>query len=204
MDCSSPGSSVRGILQARILEWVDIPFSRDLPNPGTKPGSLQSPVLAGRFSSTSATWPCIYSDSENYIPISLSARSRIIANIEVTVFLQWGVLEEVLQVPNRMFKVEHWHKRTIQRWPYRVCYRVIQSLNSIRGYSTILLVLRNTWNAMLGRYYCFHPAEEEVWETGNSSRPPGKSLAEQGTLCRPLNFTPLNFTFHTPCWATLL
>ena len=28
MDCSLPGSSVRGILQARILEWVAIPFSR--------------------------------------------------------------------------------------------------------------------------------------------------------------------------------
>ena len=28
MDCSPPGSSVRGILQARILEWVAVPFSR--------------------------------------------------------------------------------------------------------------------------------------------------------------------------------
>ena len=28
MDCSSPGSFVHGILQARILEWVAIPFSR--------------------------------------------------------------------------------------------------------------------------------------------------------------------------------
>ena len=27
-DCSSPGSSVHGILQARIPEWVAIPFSR--------------------------------------------------------------------------------------------------------------------------------------------------------------------------------
>ena len=28
MDCSLPGSSVHGIFQARILEWVDISFSR--------------------------------------------------------------------------------------------------------------------------------------------------------------------------------
>ena len=28
MDCSLPGSSVYGILQARILEWVAISFSR--------------------------------------------------------------------------------------------------------------------------------------------------------------------------------
>jgi len=28
MDCSTPGSSVHGILQARILEWVDISYFR--------------------------------------------------------------------------------------------------------------------------------------------------------------------------------
>ena len=47
MDCSLPGSSVHCILQARILEWVAIPFSRDLPNPGFKRGSpaLQADAL---------------------------------------------------------------------------------------------------------------------------------------------------------------
>ena len=34
VDCSPPGSSVRGILQARILEWVAIPFFRGSPWPG--------------------------------------------------------------------------------------------------------------------------------------------------------------------------
>ena len=38
MDCSLPGSSVHGILQARILECVAIPFSRDLPHPEIEPG----------------------------------------------------------------------------------------------------------------------------------------------------------------------
>ena len=38
MDCSPPGSSVLGILQARILDSVAIPSSRDLPDPGIKPG----------------------------------------------------------------------------------------------------------------------------------------------------------------------
>ena len=46
MDWSPPGSSVHGILQARVLEWVAIPFSRgssqtrDLFNPGLEPRSL--------------------------------------------------------------------------------------------------------------------------------------------------------------------
>ena len=33
MDCSPPGSSVRGILQARILEWVAMPSSRGSSRP---------------------------------------------------------------------------------------------------------------------------------------------------------------------------
>ena len=39
MDRNPPDSSVRGILQARRLEWVAIPFSGDLPDPGMEPGS---------------------------------------------------------------------------------------------------------------------------------------------------------------------
>ena len=49
MDCNLPGFSVHGILQARILKWVAMPSSRDLPNPGIKPISPESPALAGRF-----------------------------------------------------------------------------------------------------------------------------------------------------------
>ena len=33
MDCSPPGSPVHGILQARMLEWVAIPFSRGSSRP---------------------------------------------------------------------------------------------------------------------------------------------------------------------------
>ena len=40
MDCSPPGSFDHGILQARILEWVAIPFSRGSSQPGIEPGSL--------------------------------------------------------------------------------------------------------------------------------------------------------------------
>ena len=49
MDCSLAGSSVYGILQAKVLEWVVISFSRvsfrprnqtgDLPDPGIEPAS---------------------------------------------------------------------------------------------------------------------------------------------------------------------
>ena len=39
MDYSLQGSSVPGISQARILEWVVIPSLGDIPNPGIEPGS---------------------------------------------------------------------------------------------------------------------------------------------------------------------
>ena len=39
MDCSLSGSPIHGILQARILEWVTIPFSRGSSRPGIEPGS---------------------------------------------------------------------------------------------------------------------------------------------------------------------
>ena len=45
MDCSPPGSSAHGILQARILECVACPPSGDLPDPGIEPASLMSPAL---------------------------------------------------------------------------------------------------------------------------------------------------------------
>ena len=53
MDCSPPGSSIRGILQARILEWAAVSFSR---------GSSQSrdrtwvSCVAGRFFTIWATY----------------------------------------------------------------------------------------------------------------------------------------------------
>ena len=39
MDCSLPCSSVHGILQARILEWVAVPTSRGCADPRIEPSS---------------------------------------------------------------------------------------------------------------------------------------------------------------------
>ena len=52
MDCSPPGSLVRGILQARILEWVAVPSSR-----GSSQSRDQTQVActAGRFFTVWAT-----------------------------------------------------------------------------------------------------------------------------------------------------
>ena len=51
-----PGSSVLGILQARILERVVSSFSRGSSRPRDGVVSLACPALAGVFFTTSATW----------------------------------------------------------------------------------------------------------------------------------------------------
>ena len=52
MDCSLPGFSVHGILQARMLEWVAISFST-----GVEPTNLMCfSALVGGFFTTSDTW----------------------------------------------------------------------------------------------------------------------------------------------------
>ena len=94
VDRSPVGSSVPGILQA-ILEWVAISFFKDLPNPGTEPTSVLSPVMAGGFFTTSATWEahaicqvqvtCIYSFRFTEYVVK---RKRSQVGLMVTVCLQ--------------------------------------------------------------------------------------------------------------------
>ena len=55
VDCSPPSSSVHGLLQARMLKWVVISTSGDLPDPDIEPTSLTSSALAGRFFNTGTT-----------------------------------------------------------------------------------------------------------------------------------------------------
>ena len=53
MECRPPDCSVYLTLQARILEWVAIPFSVDISAPSTKP---QSPALQADSLSSESPW----------------------------------------------------------------------------------------------------------------------------------------------------
>ena len=72
MDCSLPGSSVHEILQARTLEWVAMPSSRDLSDAEIKPASPGAPALKGRFGffTTSSTWEAPISSYKGTNPIT--------------------------------------------------------------------------------------------------------------------------------------
>ena len=52
IDCSPPGSSVHGILQARIPSRLPFPPPGDLSGPGIEPVSSMSPAMAGGFFTT--------------------------------------------------------------------------------------------------------------------------------------------------------
>ena len=82
MDCSPPGSSVHGILQAKTLEWVAIPFSRDLRNPGIEPGS--SALQAGSLPSV---LPLIYTHVRLQKAKSLEEISQYLSNSNLCLLL---------------------------------------------------------------------------------------------------------------------
>ena len=61
MDYSLPGSSVLGIFQARILEWVAISSSRGLPNLGIELEPMSPALQANSFQaelSHQTSWVC--------------------------------------------------------------------------------------------------------------------------------------------------
>ena len=71
MDCTLPGSSVNGISQARILEWVAIFYPGDLPDP--------------RASGPRESNPRLLHEKENSLPLSHlgSLRTKIHDNIRI-------------------------------------------------------------------------------------------------------------------------
>ena len=77
MGCSRPGSSVHGVFQASILEWVALPSSRGSSNPGIEPVAHLFPVLAGGFFTSSATWEALSTEyirimGKNFISLDIS------------------------------------------------------------------------------------------------------------------------------------
>ena len=61
MDCSPPGSSTHGVLQARTLDGLPCPPPGDLFDPGIKPMSPVSPAFAAGFFTTEPSRKSIHS-----------------------------------------------------------------------------------------------------------------------------------------------
>ena len=99
MDCSLPGSSVHGILQAKILEWVTIPFSKESYWPRDQ---IQVSCNAGRFFTIWATKeaPIRHTTTEMEWAISLSNDSPFTENVHAHLCLicsvPWFSLDQCL------------------------------------------------------------------------------------------------------------
>ena len=93
MDCNPPGSSVHGILQAKILGWAAIPFSRGSSQPGIEPGS---PALAVRLFivwATRKSQEALLSNKSNPInPIFNKYQSKGLIFLATEVFVVRAVL----------------------------------------------------------------------------------------------------------------
>ena len=74
VDHSPSVSSVHGIFQVRILEWVAILSPGDLPNPGIEPSSLKSPALAGGFFTT---WKREWQPTSIFLPGEFHGQRRL-------------------------------------------------------------------------------------------------------------------------------
>ena len=70
-----------GLSRQEYWSGLPCPYPGDLPDPGIEPASLLSPVMAGKFFTTSATWEvqvlhiylCIYMESRKMVQMNLFA-----------------------------------------------------------------------------------------------------------------------------------
>ena len=104
MDCSSPGSSVHGISQARILEWVAISYSRGSSHSGIKP---VSPVSDFKMNGRPVkTFFQRHIDSqeihEKMLSITLSRKCKSKAQWDITSHLWEWLVSKSLQIT-------HWY-----------------------------------------------------------------------------------------------
>ena len=90
VDCSPPGSSVHGILQPRILEWVAFPFSRGSSRTGT---STLVSCIAGRFFTIWATGDCHFESRILWIHLTASLIGGFVT---LVTGVDWSTNQEIL------------------------------------------------------------------------------------------------------------
>ena len=88
MDCSPPGSSVRGILQARILEWVAMPSTMGSSCPRDRTVFLMFPALAVRFFTLAApgkpnscAWLCVFRVYNAILRVMVKTLERLYSSL---------------------------------------------------------------------------------------------------------------------------
>ena len=111
MDCSPPGSSVRGISQSRILGGLPFPPPGDLPNPGMEPASVASPALVGRFFTTEPSRKSSKSLRETQLQVFgiPSLMLFLFFHIASGMFCLWWAPESLLSITSKLSARELCH-----------------------------------------------------------------------------------------------
>ena len=107
MDCSLPGSSVYGILQARILKWVAVPFSRGSSWPSDW---LQVSKIVGRLFTIWATREAPFKGMCIFIFILFIFSVAPVWHVE----LPWAGIEPGFPTLE-LCSLNHWTIREVQR-----------------------------------------------------------------------------------------
>ena len=84
MDCSLPGSSVHGIFQARVLEWVTIAFSKAGLLDKFNPLKWQSELPMSMFATVTETVPSMFVTNNFNISCKVCQRQLVIHQTNLT------------------------------------------------------------------------------------------------------------------------
>ena len=181
MDCSPPDSSVHGILQPRMLEWVAIPFSRG--SSGTRDRTSVS-CITGRFFTIWATGDCHFESSILWIHLTASL---IGGSVTLVTGVDWSTNQEILIL---VLSVWPWAGNISSPSMFSWCFRFSSGQRGRswrRGRELLLL-----WSCL-----SLSPRGSQSWLVPGTS-----SLWPSFAVRSPQFWEPLDFgTMHSLVWT---
>ena len=135
MDCSPPGSTVHGILQARILEWIALPFSKGSFWPRDQ---TQVSCIAGIFSTVWATGEAHWSlGPEEPLEKGMATHSSILAWKVPRTEKPGGLQSMGSQRVGQVTMIEQFTQLLFKAWKWVKFYSTKKSLLNITTFSAL-------------------------------------------------------------------
>ena len=149
MDCSLPGSSVHGIILARLLEWVAISSVRGSSGPRDQT-FISCPALAGEFFTNSATW-----EADNFPCGAIGKEMRLISSPRTPTLLSCS--SPFLQAQD-----QSWSSlgQIFPLWFFKTHYIFLWCLRFFQ----VILGFRISEPKRRMSYFCFLPAKHLTWD----------------------------------------
>ena len=189
MDYSPPSSSVHGILQARILEWVVIPFSRGSFGPRDQTHVY---CIAGRFFTNWATREAHHQTLRQKLPLLLLEFS-----VQSTSFAEAhdDVQQMVPLPPMALCRWQHWVLHLRQELSF-LSSNLILSAEAFWSFSFLMTYCHSRWSVTVTSPYWSHPQSgrwgardhmvlvvaEEAWPGCQARGPTHRIVAAIGYL----------------------